>query len=84
MCLVFTGCTKTKEKQYTKTVYVGSNEVYPYFYINEEGEFDGVDVDIARTAFEAMSVQPVFTKIDWEKKKGLLQNNVIKLSTEDY
>lgn len=77
MYLLFTGCTKTKEKQYAKTVYIGSDEVYPYFYINEEGEFAGVDVDIARAAFEAMGVQPVFTKIDWEKKKVMLQNRSI-------
>ena len=53
---------------------IGSDIYAPYFYIGENGDFAGVDVEIARAACKKLNVEPVFKKINWQNKDETLNN----------
>jgi polar amino acid transport system substrate-binding protein len=49
----------------------------PFTYVNENGEFSGIDVELAREACRRMGMTPVFTPIKWDEKNELLENGTI-------
>lgn len=53
---------------------IGGKEYAPFFYINENGEYAGIDVEIAREACRRMGYTPMFVRIDWEEKDALLKS----------
>lgn len=70
-----TGCASnvgdTSNAEYKKIV-VGSDRYEPYIYLNDDGDYSGIDVEIATEAFHRMGYEPVFKRIAWEDKKGFL------------
>lgn len=56
---------------------IGSDIYAPYFYIGENGDFAGLDVEIARAACKKLNVEPVFKNINWENKDEMLNNGDI-------
>lgn len=76
--LIFAGCSygyddadTEKEKEFAAIV-IGSDNYEPYLYINENGEFEGIDVELATEAFHRMGYEPEFKLIVWENKKDYL------------
>lgn len=65
MCLL-SGCTgadspeKTTEKE---TLTIGSDIYSPYFYPDDNGDFAGIDVEIAEEACRRLGVTPEFKQI---------------------
>ena len=59
------------------TVIVGSDNYPPYNYEDANGRPTGIDVDLATEAFSRMGYRAVFTVIDWEAKRELVENGEI-------
>ena len=60
-----------------KRLVIGSDIYAPYFYIDDNGDFTGIDVEIAREACGRMNIQPVFKKIAWQNKDVYLENGAV-------
>ncbi len=52
---------------------VGMDIFKPYSYINTDGEFAGIDIDIATEAFARIGYRPEYKIIKWEDKANLLE-----------
>lgn len=59
-------------------IVVGGEDNYPpYNYLDVNGNPTGIDVELATEAFHRMGYEPVFSYINWEDKKTLLDNGEI-------
>ena len=56
---------------------IGSDTYPPFVYLDNNGDPTGIDVEIAAEAFRRMGYQAVFTTIDWEQKRALLDSGEI-------
>lgn len=56
---------------------IGSDEYEPFNYINENGEFAGIDVELAQEACKRMGYRPVFKRIVWDEKNRYLHDNEV-------
>lgn len=68
-------CNETNssdDKDDRPQIVIGSDEYPPFFYIDEEGDFSGIDVEIATKACERIGYKAVFKKIEWSDKDALL------------
>ena len=51
-----------------KPLIIGSDNYVPYSYLDSDGNFTGIDVEIAREACRRMGYTPVFKQIVWDNK----------------
>lgn len=58
-------------------IIIGSDNYPPFVYLDNNGDPMGIDVEIAAEAFHRMGYQAVFTTIDWEQKKELVDSGEI-------
>ena len=75
MTAVLSGCRAKDNKQEDsnkETVVVGIDQFAPYSYLDENGEYKGVDIELAENAFERLELEPEFKLIDWEDKDDYL------------
>lgn len=56
---------------------IGATVFAPYFYIGDDGEETGVDVDIAKEACRRLGYEPVFKQITWGEHSKLLNAGMI-------
>ena len=61
----------------TPKITVGSPIFAPYFYIREDGQFTGVDEEIAREAFSRLGLEVVFEDMVWGERDRLLDSGEI-------
>ena len=78
----FTGCKAGQESTPKDTkgkfvIKIGCDNYPPYSYEDMNGNFAGLDVDIATEAFERIGYQVQFSYVNWEQKKQLLENGKI-------
>lgn len=52
---------------------VASDIFAPYFFVGEDGEFTGADVELAREAFSRLGYRAEFGTIDWTEKDIMLE-----------
>lgn len=76
------GCSPVRENGTQKVndlpkIIVGSDNYPPYNYEDADGKPAGIDVDLATEAFKRMGYQAVFSYIDWEEKKTLVESGDI-------
>lgn len=72
------GCTATPSKSDAlEELVIGGTMHEPYFYTDENGEFDGIDVRIAKEACKRAGYRATFKLIDWVKKNEYLQRGEI-------
>lgn len=75
------GCAAQTPKQPDASslpqITIGSDTYPPFVYLDNNGDPTGIDVEIASEAFRRMGYQAVFTTIDWEQKKTLLDSGEI-------
>ncbi|RGO26184.1 amino acid ABC transporter substrate-binding protein [Dorea sp. OM02-2LB] len=80
--LLMTGCvseipvSETEQEEMQKII-VGSDRYEPYIYLDEEGKFSGIDVELATEAFHRMGYEPEFQEILWENKKDALTDGTV-------
>ena len=58
-------------------IIIGSDNYPPFNYEDADGKPAGIDVDLAIEAFDRMGYEAVFTYIDWEAKKQLVESGEI-------
>lgn len=58
-------------------IIIGSDEYRPFFYADENGTFQGIDVALATEAFKRMGYKAVFRQIRWSLKDELLKEGTI-------
>ena len=85
-CILFSaiallsGCQKqhadTADPDYEKIV-VGIDKFEPYTYLDMDGNFTGVDIDLATLLFHRLGYDPEFKIIPWNDKNTLLSNGKI-------
>lgn len=56
---------------------IGSDEYLPYFYIDKDGDFAGIDVDLAREACRRLGLRAEFYQITWNNKDEYLEKREI-------
>ena len=52
---------------------IGSDEYAPYFYRDINGDFTGIDVELAQEACRRIGYRAEFVEIDWNEKEQLLE-----------
>ena len=70
-----TGCNVLQPKEDNDklpVLTIGSDIYPPFIYMNEKGEPDGVDVELAKEACRRMGYRLQFVVIDWKHKDELL------------
>ena len=77
-----TGCGRTAgEENATDSslpqIIVGCDYYPPYNFKDENGNPEGIDIELATEAFQRMGYTPVFQYIDWEQKKELVENGTV-------
>lgn len=80
LCLLFitlltTGCNVLQSKEQDDklpVLTIGSDIYPPFFYVNEKGEPDGIDVLLAKEACRRIGYRPKFEIIDWKNKDAML------------
>ncbi len=79
MCLLIAGCTDTGIKDNTEKekLLIGSDIYSPYFYLDDNGDFAGIDVEIATEACRRLGLAPVFIRIEWQNKAKYLADHTI-------
>ena len=70
--LVLCGCGQQAQDEPLPKLVIGSDNYEPYFYLDEDGAFAGIDVEIATEACRRMGYEPEFRKIQWQNKDVLL------------
>ena len=75
-CAKQTGNTAQNTAELPKII-VGSDDYPPFNYADENGNPTGIDVDLATEAFERIGYEAVFTRINWEDKKKLVESGDI-------
>lgn len=74
--LLLCGCGAQPPEQLPELV-IGSDSYEPFFYLNEEGDFAGIDVEIAAEACRRMGYEAVFREIPWQNKDALLEQDTV-------
>ena len=80
VCVTFSGCEKDPAAQGKDTrpeIIIGSDEYRPFFYMDGDGVFSGLDVDLAEEAFKRLGYKVTFVQIEWSKKDILLENGEV-------
>ena len=76
------GCSQTEVLSVAKEedrpeIIIGSDNFPPFNYEDADGKPAGIDVDLATEAFDRLGYEAVFTYIDWEEKKQLVESGEI-------
>ena len=80
LAVTLAGCKNTdntKEETEKPVITLGSDSYPPYNYLNEDGVPTGIDVELATEAFNRMGYQVDVVRINWEKKKELVESGEI-------
>lgn len=56
---------------------IGVDTLVPYFYTDENGNFAGIDAEIATEACRRAGYSPDFIKINWDNRDQYLQNGTV-------
>lgn len=78
--VVLTGCGTAEKQQESsgKKIVVGVEQRYePYTYMDINGDFVGIDIEIAKQAFGELGYEPEFQVINWEDKDLYLNDGTI-------
>lgn len=76
----FPGCGKTvseTDNSELPALIIGSDEYLPYFYMDSDGDFAGIDVDLAREACRRLGLRAEFRRISWGNKDAYLESGEI-------
>ena len=59
------------------TIKIGVDLIDPYFYVARNGEYAGIDADIAREACKRAGLNPQFVKLSWSDRDEYLSNGKV-------
>ncbi len=67
----------TETESSSKKIVVGVDKFKPYSYQDMNGNYAGIDIELATEAFEKLGYEPEFKTIDWEDKNDYLEDGTI-------
>jgi polar amino acid transport system substrate-binding protein len=73
-------CSSTNSSENSnnlKPITIGSDVFPPYNYLDENGQYAGIDVEISKEAFRRIGYEANFVTISWSEKDNLLQKGEI-------
>ncbi|MEH7011017.1 amino acid ABC transporter substrate-binding protein [Neobacillus niacini] len=82
--VIFTGCSKSVEKEDNKLVIGIDDKFAPMGFRDEENNIVGFDIDYAKAAAEKMGTEVTFQPIDWKTKEAELSSGRIDLIWNGY
>ena len=85
--LILAGCGIKKEEiadSELPEIVIGMDYFEPYSYQTSDGEYKGIDVELAQEAFQRLGYQPKFENIVWEDKDELLADRTIDCLWSSY
>lgn len=56
---------------------IGVDNLAPFFFTDESGDYAGIDAEIAQEACRRAGYQPVFVEINWSSKDTYLQDGTV-------
>ena len=72
------GCSnKQTSNANLKEIIIGVDDFEPYTYLDVNGMYTGVDVEIATKVFHKLGYEPEFKKIKWSEKNNYLADGTI-------
>lgn len=74
------GCgihNKQTESTNVKKVIVGIDKFEPYTYLDADGNFTGIDIELAKIIFHKLGYEPEFQFIPWSEKNTYLEDGTI-------
>ena len=75
---VLCGCGQQEtETEELPVLVIGSDNYEPYFYLDENGAYAGIDVEIAKAACGRLGWTPDFRQISWQEKDRLLADGEV-------
>lgn len=80
LVLGLTGCADSKDSndgEKAQVIKIGSDSYPPFNYKNEDGVPTGIDIDLAKEAFDRMGYEIEIEYIDWEQKTKLVDSGDI-------
>ena len=80
MFVFLSGCDKDSpqpEDLPNGTLTIGSDIYSPYFYLDDNGDYAGIDVEIATEACRRLGMKIEFKQIVWQNKDALLAEGAI-------
>lgn len=80
--LILTGCTKEapnkkNEKKDLPQIRIGVDTLKPFFYIDRNGNYKGIDAEIAKEACKRAGYKPKFIEIPWSERDYYLDKNKV-------
>lgn len=76
---LFSGCAENKKSENSElpALTIGSDIYSPYFYVDDNGNFAGIDVEIATEACKRLKIKPKFKQITWQNKDSFLDDGLV-------
>lgn len=73
------GCTAfvTKKDKNMPKLNIGSDIYPPYFFLDDNGQFTGIDVEIATEACKRLGIEPEFKQIIWSERDSYLADKTV-------
>lgn len=71
------GARTAQKKDPKKTLTVAVDDYAPYSYLDENGKFTGIDVDLARAACDRIGYTPSFQLVVWNEKDDYLEQGLV-------
>ena len=69
--------TESKTEEKLPKLRIGVDVLKPFFYIDKNGDYKGIDAEIAKKACELAGYQPEFVKVEWTKRDEKLQSQKV-------
>lgn len=71
------GQKETETEEALPELTIGVDILEPFFYMDENGEYTGIDAKIAREACRRAGYEPVFTEIPWSERNSYLEDESV-------
>ena len=71
--LALCGCGQQAQDEPLPKLVIGCDSCEPYFYLDENGAFAGISVEVAQEACRRMGYEAEFREISWQDKDALLE-----------
>lgn len=62
------------KKETLPQLQIGVDNLKPFFYIDHNGDYAGIDADIAKEACRRAGYEPVFTEVAWDERDHYLES----------
>lgn len=68
---------KVSDESVLPELKIGVDTLKPYFFTDENGNYAGIDAEIATEACHRAGYNPVFVEINWNKKDAYLKDGTV-------